>query len=112
MKKNSEVFVFGKDAAATSAGEGITRKVLGYCENMMVCEIRLEKGAVIPSHVHPHEQCTTIIYGKLTYTVGEETKDVQGGDSVMIGSDVPHAIIALEETLVFDTFAPMREDFV
>lgn len=112
MKKNSKVFVLGKDVAAIPAGEGITRKVLGYCENMMICEIKLEKGAMIPSHAHPHEQCTTVVSGKLTYTVGEETKDVQDGDSVMIGADVPHAIIALEETLVIDAFAPMREDFV
>ena len=112
MKKSSEVFVFGKDVTVTPAGEGVERKVLGYSEKMMVCEIKLEKGAVIPSHAHPHEQCSTIVSGKVTYTVGDVTKEVQGGDSVMIGPDVPHAIVALEETLVIDTFAPMSEDFI
>jgi len=112
MKKNSDVFVFGKDVAVTSTGEGVTRKILGYCENMMVCEIKLKKGAVVPSHAHPHEQCTTVVSGKLTYTVGEETKDVQGGDSVMIGANIPHSITTLEEALVLDIFTPMREDFI
>ncbi|MGN0135167.1 cupin domain-containing protein [Anaerotignum sp.] len=112
MKKSSEVFVFGKDVTVTPAGEGVERKVLGYSENMMICEIRMEKGAVISSHAHPHEQCSTIISGKCAYTVGAETKEVQAGDSVMVGSDVPHAIIALEKTLVMDAFTPMREDFI
>lgn len=112
MKKNSEVFVFGKDVMATPAGEGIARKVLGYSENMMVCEVKLEKGAVIASHVHLQEQCSTLVSGKCTYTVGDVTKEVQAGDSVMIGPDVPHDVIALEECLVIDVFSPMREDFL
>ena len=112
MKKGSEVFVFGKDMAVTPAGEGVTRKVLGYSENMMVCEIRLEKGAVIPSHAHPHEQCSTMVYGKCMYRVGEDVREVGTGDSVMIAPDVLHDIVALEDCLVIDVFSPMREDFV
>lgn len=112
VMKKSETFVLGKHVEITPAGEGVERKVLGYSENMMICEIKLEKGAVIPSHVHPHEQCSTIVSGKVKYTVGAETREVQTGDSVMIGPDVPHDIIALEDTLVIDAFAPMREDFI
>lgn len=112
MKKSSEVFVFGKNVAVTPAGEGITRKVLGFCENMMICEIRLEKGSVIPSHAHPHEQCSTIVSGKCMYRVGEDIREVGAGDSVMIASDVPHDIVALEDCLVIDVFSPMREDFI
>lgn len=112
MKKSSEVFVFGKERKITQAGEGVERKVLGYSENMMICEIKMKKGAVIPSHAHPHEQCSTIVSGRVIYTVGAEKKEVQGGDSVMIPADVPHDIVALEDTLVIDGFAPMREDFI
>lgn len=86
--------------------------MLGYSESMMICEIRMKKGAVIPSHAHLHEQCSTIASGRLQYTVGAETKEVQAGDSVMIGANVPHDIVALEDTLVIDAFTPMREDFI
>ncbi len=112
VMRQSETFVLGKHVEITPAGEGVTRKVLGYSANMMICEIRLEKGAVIPNHVHSHEQCSTIVSGKCRYTVGAETKEVQAGDSVMVGPDVPHAIVALEDTMVIDAFAPMREDFI
>ena len=112
MKTGSEVFVFGKDVAAVDAGKGIKRKVLGYNENVMVCEIRLEKGAVVHMHQHPHEQCTNLISGRCTCTVGDETKEINAGDSVMMGGYVPHEVIALEECLIIDVFAPMREDFV
>lgn len=110
--KNSGVFVYGAEKEAKTVAAGVTRKVLAYSEAMMVCEIRLEKGALLPMHSHVHEQSTNIITGKLSYTVGAETKTVGAGDSVMIGADVPHEITALEDTFVIDVFTPMRADFL
>ncbi len=112
MKKHSNVFVFGKEEPVVQAGPGITRKVLSYSDNMMICEIRLEKGAVLPAHIHPHEQSTTVLSGKLAYTVADETKEVQDGDSVWLAPNVPHGVSALEDTLVIDVFVPLREDFL
>ena len=47
MSRMSDVFVFGKDKEAVQMLPGVTRKSLAYSETMIVCEIRLEKGAVI-----------------------------------------------------------------
>ena len=104
--------IFGKDEPVVQAGPGITRKVLSYSEQMMICQIRLEKGAVLPAHAHPHEQSTTVISGKLSYTVGEETKEVTNGDSVWLAPNMPHGVAALEDTLAIDVFVPLREDFL
>lgn len=111
-KKQSATFILGKETPAAPAGEGITRKVLAYSESMMACWVSLAKGAEIPMHRHIQEQSTTVISGKCLYTVAGETKEVGAGDSVMVGPDVPHQIIALEDMEALDVFSPLREDFL
>lgn len=110
--KKSRTFLFGKEIPAAAAGAGITRKVLAYSGDMMVCWLELQKGAEIPTHQHIHEQSTTVVAGKCLYTVDGETREVGAGDCVMIGPDVPHSIVVLEDMTAVDTFSPMREDFL
>lgn len=112
MEKKPYEYFFGKDARTVTAAPGIERTLLGYSESTMVCRFRLEKGAVIPDHVHPHQQFSTVISGKLSYTVGEECYEMGPGDSVMIAGDVPHSITVLEDSLAVDVFSPMREDYL
>ena len=106
------MFTYNQEVPAVAAGAGVQRKVLSHSQNLMVCEITLEGGSVIAAHAHPHEQITYIISGKCRYTVGEETKDVAAGDSVLIPGNVPHSIVVLETMKVIDAFSPAREDFL
>lgn len=106
------MFAINKEIQAAKAGAGVMRKVLSHNSNLMVCELTLEKGTVIAEHVHPHEQITYIISGACRYTVGEETREVGSGDSVLIPGNVPHSLIVLEDMKVVDVFSPAREDFL
>ena len=106
------MFTYNHETAAVPAGEGVRRKVLSHSQSLMVCEITLEGGSIIAAHAHPHEQITYIISGKCRYTVGEETKEVGTGDSVLIPGNVPHSIVILEDMKVIDVFSPAREDFL
>lgn len=106
------MFTFGHDVLVQDGGKGVTRKVLSHSKDLMVCEIALQKDAVIAQHAHPHEQITYIISGSCSYTVGDETKEVGGGDSVLIPGNVPHSIIVHEDMKVIDVFSPAREDFL
>ena len=106
------MFTLNRDVSAVPAGDGVQRKVLSHSESLMVCEITLEQGSVIAAHAHPHEQITYIISGKCHYTVGEETKEVGAGDSVLIPGNVSHSIVILETMKVIDVFTPAREDFL
>ena len=112
MSHSSEVFVFGKDQPAMEMLPGITRKNLAYSDTMMIGEIHLAKGAVLPSHQHVHEQTSNVISGRLRYTVGDETRIVGAGDSVLLASNVPHSIIVEEESYVIDVFTPLREEYL
>ena len=106
------MFTYNDEIQSTPMRQGVLRKVLSHSENLMICEITLEKGSVIPKHAHPHEQITYIISGKCRYTVGEETKEVGAGDSVLIPGNVSHSIVILEDMKVIDAFTPAREDFL
>ena len=106
------MFVFNKNIAEKEAGNGITRKVLSYSETLMVCELHLEKGAIVEAHVHPHEQSTYIVSGRCYFTIGDEANEVSVGDSVLMPSDVPHKVEALENSVVIDVFTPARSNFI
>lgn len=106
------MFTYNNEIQATPMVEGVFRKVLSHSENLMVCEITLEQGSVIAAHAHPHEQITYVISGKCRYTVGEETREVSAGDSVLIPGDVMHSIVVLKTMKVIDAFSPARKDFL
>ena len=112
MNRMSNTFVWNQEVTPVEMLPGIVRKTLSYSENMMVCEVRLAKGAVLRSHHHIHQQSSNIISGSVRYTVGDREEIVGAGDSVMIDADVPHAVVALEDTLVIDVFSPMRPEYL
>lgn len=107
------MFTENKNIAARDLGGGVTRKVLSYSQNLMACELRMEKGAVGALHSHPHEQIGYIISGKLIYQEeGQEDKVLETGDTYYVAPNVVHGVQILEDTKLLDIFTPMREDFV
>ena len=107
------MYTENKTIAAKDLGGGVTRKVLSYSENLMACELHMEKGAVGALHSHPHEQIGYVISGKLVYQEeGCEDKVLVTGDSYYVPPNAVHGIEVLEDTKLLDIFTPMREDFV
>ncbi len=94
-------------------GGGVRRKVLSYTEDMMICELHFEKGAIGAPHSHPHEQIGYLVSGSLIYKEdGKEDKVLVAGDVYQVPSNVVHGVVALEETKLIDVFTPMRKDFI
>ena len=90
---------------------GVWRRTLSWGERLMVVQVVLEEGAVVPVHRHPHEQTTYIVEGKLSMDVEGQTYVLVPGDSLLFPADVEHGAIALKRTLVVDTFSPPREEY-
>lgn len=105
-------YFFGKDYPAKTVSEGVTRKILGYSDGLMVCELHFDKGAVGALHAHPHEQCTYIISGAFEFDIGGDKRVVRAGDCTYKQPDVVHGAVCLEEGVLLDIFAPCREDFL
>ena len=83
-------------------------------ERMMIAQVFLQKGCVIPKHEHENEQLTYILEGTLRFRLGEdeaELVDVKAGEVLHIPANVPHSAEALEDTLDVDIFCPPRVDW-
>lgn len=84
-------------------------------ERLMLTNVYLDKGCIVPKHSHENEQLTWIVEGVLRFWLGEdesEVVDVAAGEVLHIPSNVPHKAEALETTLDVDIFSPPRQDWL
>ena len=84
------MFVHNNMVTATPCEPGVSRKVMAYNDQVMMCEITFEKGAKGNFHTHPHVQTTYIV----------------------MPSNALHGCECLEAGVLCDVFTPMREDFI
>ncbi len=106
------MFTFNKDITSTPCEPGVSRKILSYSDELMMCEISFEKGAKGNFHKHEHLQITYIAKGSFEFTIDGETKTVNQGDSVYMPSNAEHGVTCLEEGILVDVFNPKRADFL
>ena len=101
-----------KQSGYTELIKGVHLKTLVHGNNMLMTEVKFEKGAVIPPHSHPHEQTGRLISGQLEFLVAGKKIIAKPGDSWNIAGDVEHGATAIEETVVIEVFSPVREDYL
>lgn len=82
-----------------------------HTDRMTFAFWRIEAGAVLPEHQHPHEQVAHLTKGKFELTVAGETRTVVPGQLVVIPGDTPHSGKAFTECEILDVFQPIREDY-
>lgn len=87
------------------------RKVISG-EKAMFAQIFLAKGCVVPAHRHESEQISYIVEGALKFKLEGKEIVVRKGEVLLIPSNVPHSAEALEDTLDFDLFSPIRTDWL
>ena len=90
----------------------IRQKTLVYGEKTLLAEFRLEQGAVLPKHSHPHEQTGYLVAGRLDLTIGEATYRVEPGGSWCIPGNVEHSAVARENSVAIEVFSPVREEYI
>jgi quercetin dioxygenase-like cupin family protein len=84
-------------------------------DRMMLAQVYLEAGTIVPKHAHENEQITWILEGALRFWIGEDGAEevvVRAGEVLHIPSNVPHKAEALERTLDVDIFSPPRQDWL
>lgn len=105
-------WVYGDEIDKEKTAEGIERKMLAYCKELMCVENHFATGAVGALHCHPNTQLTYVARGRFLFTIGEEQHEVKAGDTLLKQDGISHGCQCLEEGLLLDFFTPMREDFV
>ncbi|AUS05301.1 cupin domain-containing protein [Pseudotamlana carrageenivorans] len=112
MKRFSEKYVITKDMEWEELGGGVSRKFLGYDNQIMMVSVKFEKGALGAPHQHFHTQATYVVSGKFEFEIDGVKQIVEAGDGVYIEPNLLHSAVCLEEGQLIDTFSPVREDFL
>jgi quercetin dioxygenase-like cupin family protein len=89
----------------------ITRRAV-HTENLTIARLEIAKDAVVAEHSHVNEQVATVERGSLLFRIAGTEMVLGAGQSVAIPSNVPHSVVALEDTTVVDVFSPRREDWI
>ena len=89
----------------------LTRKLITG-DRVMLSELVLKKGCVVPPHHHENEQVSYVLRGTLKFVVNGKEIILQTGDVLHIPSNVVHSAEALEDTLDLDVFSPPRQDWL
>jgi len=89
----------------------ITRRAV-HTENLTIARLQIAKDAVVPEHSHVNEQVATVERGALRFRIGDRELVLGAGQSVAIPSNVPHSVVAIEDTTVVDVFSPRRDDWI
>ena len=93
-------------------GGGVSRKILGFDNQIMMVKVKFDKGAIGSPHQHFHTQTTYCAGGKFEFTVDDEKSIVETGEGVYIAPNLLHGALCLEEGVLIDVFSPVREDFL
>jgi quercetin dioxygenase-like cupin family protein len=89
----------------------ITRRMI-HSGQMTIARLELRKDAAVPEHAHVNEQVCTVERGALDFAIEGRHQVVRAGESLVIPSHVPHAVVALEDSAAMDIFTPRREDWI
>ncbi|AEV33186.1 cupin domain-containing protein [Owenweeksia hongkongensis] len=108
----SEEFILTQNMDWEELGGGVSRKFLGYDNQIMMVKVKFEKGAVGSPHHHFHTQATYCVEGKFEFEIDGKKQIVNGGDGVYIPPNALHGAVCLEAGMLIDVFSPVREDFL
>ena len=92
----NERWVFYKDIVTESGGEGVTKRVLAYSDDVMVVENTFDEGAIGKLHHHPHTQITYVVSGQFEFTINGEKKIVNPGDALLKRDSIEHGCVCLK----------------
>lgn len=90
---------------------GVFRRTMTDGEKMMLIEVRMNAGAVVPSHTHPHEQTGYCASGRMRLRIEGEERELGPGGCWMIPGGVEHEATALEDSVFIDIFSPPRDEY-
>lgn len=95
-----------------ASGPGIERKILAPGATMMSMMVSLKNGAVGAAHAHPHEQLTFVVSGRLQLEMNGAFSVAEAGEQFVIPGNAVHEVTALEDTVIVETFTPLRADLL
>jgi quercetin dioxygenase-like cupin family protein len=84
-------------------------------DRIMLAEVFLHDGCIVPRHQHENEQICHVLQGALRFWLGEDESEevvVHAGEVLHLPSNLPHKAEALGDALIIDAFSPPRQDWL
>lgn len=81
-------------------------------EKATLAQFSAKPGVFAPRHSHGNEEYFWVLSGGVKFVFDDREVMVGQGEIVMIPPNLPHSVIALEDSEVVDFFAPVREDWL
>ncbi|MDZ4763193.1 MAG: cupin domain-containing protein [Chloroflexota bacterium] len=104
-------FVTPNDARQVEMRPGVHRRTMGTTDEVMLCEFLLQREANVQPHSHINDQVGYVVYGRIAFTVGDETRILQPGDSYAVPGGIVHSSRAEIDTLLVEVFSPPRDEY-
>lgn len=92
-------------------GGAITGHYAHLLNSMTIGEVVANADTELPIHSHPHDQVTYVLEGRLRFTLGDETRELSPGMTILIPGGVKHGGHTITPIRLLDIFTPVREDF-
>ena len=106
-------FFYDNDINITHLPLNTSRKVKAHNDEIMIVEVMFGEGGVGSVHTHPHTQATYCLEGEFEFKVGDETKKIKAGDTIVMPANIEHGCRVLSESgRLLDIFTPERKDFL
>ena len=79
---------------------------------MLVSQVGLAAGAIVPAHAHPHEQFGMLLCGELRTTIAGEMQQLKVGSIYIVPGGVEHGVVTGPEgAQLIEAFSPVREEY-
>ena len=96
----------------TEVVKGVHIRTAVYGAQTLLTEVKMDQGAIIQPHRHPHEQTGYLVSGHVDFLVDGEHSIAKPGDSWNILGNVEHGATAIEASVIVEVFSPVREDYL
>jgi len=85
--------------------DGIKIKILHHDDSMVMSELIIQKGAVLPEHVHQSDHSAYLLQGKIRLVADEIASEFIQGDSWYMKRNICHYTEAIEDSVVLEVFS-------
>lgn len=102
-----------REPIAIPAGQGTSMQVLVSSDeapNFALRKFTMEPHGGMPKHTNVVEHEQYIVSGSASVEIGDETFEVEAGDSVYIPGMIPHSYTAGKDGFEFICVVPNKED--
>ena len=90
---------------------GAKIKILNQDDSMVMTEFELQKGTILPEHIHSSNHSAYLLKGRIRMIADGVPSDFFRGDSWCIKKDICHTTEALEDSVVLEVYNPENEKF-